>query len=278
MRAVLVLVALLCVLPYAAAQDAPRTIYDMDNLVAWCVVPFDANARGPKERAEMLSALGFTKLAYDWRDVHVPTFEEEIVALKEKGIEFFAFWSQHEAMFKLFEQYSLKPQIWVSLSNPGPGSQEDKVAAAGRSLLPVLDRILALDCTMGLYNHGGWGGEPENMVAVCEWLRKERNTEKVGIVYNFHHGHEHIEKFEEHFTAMQAYLMCVNINGMNDGANPKILPVGRGTRELAMMKIVQDAGYLGPIGILDHRSELDAELSLRENLEGLETLRPKLSE
>jgi len=33
-----------------------------------------------------------------------------------------------------------------------------------------------------------------------------------------------------------------------------------------------DIGYKGPIGILDHRDELDAEQSLRENLEGLAKL------
>ena len=41
-------------------------IYAQNNLVAWCVVPFDASGRGPAERAEMLKALGLTKLAYDW--------------------------------------------------------------------------------------------------------------------------------------------------------------------------------------------------------------------
>ena len=38
----------------------------MDNLVAWCIVPFDAKNRGPAERVEMLKNLGFKKYAYDW--------------------------------------------------------------------------------------------------------------------------------------------------------------------------------------------------------------------
>ncbi len=44
------------------------------NLVAWCIVPFDANKRGPAERAEMVKRLGLSRVAYDWRDEHVATF------------------------------------------------------------------------------------------------------------------------------------------------------------------------------------------------------------
>lgn len=39
-----------------------------------------------------------------------------------------------------------------------------------------------------------------------------------------------------------------------------------------MIRVVLTSGYQGPIGILDHRSEMDAEQSLRENLEGLKRL------
>ena len=49
----------------SAAEPTPRgtagknTIFARTNLVAWCIVPFDAKKRGPEERAEMLSRLGF---------------------------------------------------------------------------------------------------------------------------------------------------------------------------------------------------------------------------
>jgi hypothetical protein len=36
--------------------------------------------------------------------------------------------------------------------------------------------------------------------------------------------------------------------------------------------MVRDSGYRGPIGILDHRPEIDAETSLRQNLDGLRKL------
>ena len=71
-------------------------LFRKENLVAWCIVPFDKNKRGPVERAEMLKDLGIKKVAYDWRAEHVPTFEEEIQECDKKGIEFLAFWSWHD--------------------------------------------------------------------------------------------------------------------------------------------------------------------------------------
>ena len=38
-------------------------------------------------------------------------------------------------------------------------------------LVDLVKKAKALGCKVGLYNHGGWGGEPANMIAVCEWLR-----------------------------------------------------------------------------------------------------------
>ena len=60
----------------------------------------------------MLKELGITRCAYDWREEHVPTFEQEILEYKKHGIEYFAFWSTHEEAFRLFEKYDLHPQIW----------------------------------------------------------------------------------------------------------------------------------------------------------------------
>ena len=36
------------------------------------------------------------------------------------------------------------------------------------------------------------------------------------------------------------------------------------------MQSLIDAGYSGPIGVLDHRSDLDARESLQQNLDGLD--------
>ena len=126
-----------------------------------------------------------------------------------------------------------------------------------------------LGLKLGIYNHGGWSGEPENMVAVCKYLREKHDADHVGLVYNFHHGHDHIDRFANALKTMQPYLHCLNLNGMNAGAQPKILPIGDGKFETRMIKTVQSSGYTGPIGILDHRSDTDTEIALQANLNGM---------
>lgn len=256
------------------AADPPSgfSLFAKDNLVAWCIVPFDAKKRGPRARAEMVERLGIKKVAYDWRKEHVPTFEEEILAYKKHRLEYFAFWDWHDGMGRLIQKHRIKPQIWNTVPSPKTGTQEEKVEAAAKQLLPLVTRVGKLGCKFGLYNHGGWGGEPKNMVAVTKWLRASAKADHVGIVYNLHHGHGHIDDFAEVLALMKPYLLCLNLNGMNDHAKPKIVPVGAGQHDRALLKIIAESGYRGPIGILDHRGNMDAEESLQQNLDGLEKL------
>ena len=259
-------------LPGAPIAAGRVDLLQSENLVAWCIVPFDKKQRTPMERAEMLQRLGIRKVAYDWRERHVPTFEEEILAYQKHGLEYFAFWGSHERAFELFEQYDLRPQLWQTVPSPNKGSQEEKVRAAAVAFVPLVNRARELGCQVGLYNHGGWGGQPENLVAVCQYLRDHHDAQHVGIVYNFHHAHDRIADFEAAIRLLSPYLLCLNLNGMNDGANPKILPIGKGQHERRMIEMVLHSGYSGPIGVLDHRNEMDAEESLKENLNGLALL------
>jgi len=258
--------------------DSGSHLLNKENLVAWCIVPFDAKKRSPRERAEMLTRLGIKRVAYDWRAEHVASFEEEIFEYKKKGIEYFAFWDVHERAFELFEKHSLHPQIWKTLSSPQTGTQNEKVKSAAEAMLPLVKRTQELGSKLGLYNHGGWGGRPENLVAVCRFLREEHGATHVGIVYNFHHGHDDIDGFGETLGAMSPYLLCVNLNGMNRDADPKILPIGSGTHEQAMIATLIEEGYKGPIGILGHIATEDVEVTLGNNLTGLQKLKRALSQ
>lgn len=280
------LIGIILLLPRVAAPadtpaDTPEPapdIYAQDNLVAWCIVPFDGKRRGPAARAAMCAQLGFKQIAYDWRAEHVPTFEQEILEYKKHGLSYFAFWGVHEEAFRLFEKYDLHPQIWTMLAAPVGETQEERVQSVVTQLLPLVDRTRAMGCKLGLYNHGGWGGEPENMVAACELLRKHHHGGHVGIVYNQHHAHDRIDDFAEIIALMKPYLLCVNLNGMTrDGERrgQKILPLGEGELDVALLKTIRDSGYRGPIGIIGHTQD-DVELRLRDNLDGLAWIRPQL--
>ena len=73
---------------------------------------------------------------------------------------------------------------------------------------------------------------------------------------------------------MKPHLLAINLNGMvenGDKTGKKILPIGQGTRDLEILRIIEKSGWRGPIGILNHTDE-DAEARLQDNIEGLEWL------
>lgn len=92
-----------------------------DNVVAWCVVPFDSRMRSPEERAQMLRGLGFKHFAYDWRETDIPSFDAEIEALKRNGVDLLAWWFPLDAddpkakmILETFRRHHVHPQLWVA--------------------------------------------------------------------------------------------------------------------------------------------------------------------
>jgi hypothetical protein len=265
------------------AASSAAALFAKKNLVAWCIVPFDAKKRGPEERALMLDRLGLRRLAYDWRDEHIPTFDEEVKAMKRHHIEIIAWWFPAELnptarrILEVLERHQLKCQLWVTMDDPAPQTtlSADKVKAAAAQLRPIAIAAAKLGCKMALYNHGGWFGDPLNQIAILHELKMSN----VGIVYNFHHGHDDIDRFPQLFKQIQPYLMAINLNGMvknGEQLGKKIVTLGQGDEELQMMRVIANSGWHGPVGILDHRPETDSEITLRENLEGLEQLKGRL--
>jgi azurin/sugar phosphate isomerase/epimerase len=248
-------------------------LFDKSNLAAWCIVPFDAAKRSPEARAEMVAKMGLKKVAYDWRQEHVAEFEREILAYQKHGVEMFAFWGTHDEAFRLFEKYKMHPQLWIMMKGTGE-TQEAQVKSAAEGLLPILAKAKAIGSQVGIYNHGGWGGEPENMIAVCDYLKKNHGSDNVGIVYNLHHGHSHLDRLPKVLEAMKPWLLCLNLNGMDiegEAKGRKILPLGVGTQDVKVLRQIRASGYSGPIGILNHTNE-DAEGRLLDNLDGLRWL------
>lgn len=258
-------------------------LFDRDNLIAWCIVPFDAADRSPEERADMLDELGFSHFAYDYRDRHIPEFREEIGVLKKHGIALSAVWLWLEpAEDTLFNKASREildilaetgtsTDLWVSFpAHFFEGmTDEEKLEKGVDAIETVLRWAEEHGCTLSLYNHGDWFGEPENQIRIIEAI----GSDKVRIVYNFHHGHEHVDRFETLFPKMLPYLSAVNINGMRV-EGPKIITLGEGDRELEMLKIISRSGYEGPIGIIGHTEGEDIRVTLERNLKGLEKLAP----
>ncbi len=259
----------------------PNNLFARDNLVAWCIVPFDGKKRGPEERAAMLHRLGLRRFAYDWRAEHLPTFDAEIKALKKHDIRLHAVWfpaalnADAQILLDVLQKRGIKTQLWVMLGDVPGKDDAEKTTAAAKILAPVVAEAARRGHTVGLYNHGGWFGEPEHQIAVLKALGRPN----VGLVYNLHHGHDHLDRFPQMLKVMRPYLLAVNLNGMvkgGDRAGKKILPLGQGDLDFALLKAIRDSGHRGPIGIIGHTQD-DAEARLRDNLDGLDWLVARLA-
>jgi len=287
MKQALLLIGLLgiCLQECQAPKKNGTALFDQSNLVAWCIVPFDALERSPEQRARMLQELGIPAMAYDYRDAHLASFPQEIRTLKDHQIELRAVWlwvdprgkdvlgASGRRVFEVLDSTGTRTEIWVGMPEnafaglPDPESLELALSA----LRTIMEEARKIGCSLALYNHGGWYGEPRNLVRMAEELGKKQ----VSIVYNFHHAHEQLDRFPESLHLMLPYLSTINLNGMRAGG-PKIITLGSGDRELEMMERILDSGYTGSIGILGHTDGEDIKKVLERNLRGLEILKGQL--
>jgi sugar phosphate isomerase/epimerase len=268
-------------LPMATTPaSAAPALFAQENLLAWCIVPYDAKHRGPAERIAMLQRLGFTQYVWDWRPQHLKDLPDELRLAQAAGVRMRGIWlwidetqdhvgalsASNEAIFAAVGEAHAPMEFWVGFhDNVFEGLDDNARVAKGAALISHLrDRAAKVGGTIALYNHGGWFGEPENQLRIITAV----GDDSVGMVYNFHHGHTQLDRFAAFLPVILPHLRAVNINGMRP-EGPKILPVGSGTRERDMLRQLEAAGYRGPIGLLCHVDDADPEEILRANLDGL---------
>ncbi len=275
---------------FAQAPAPSPDLFAQNNLAAWCIVPFDAKKRGPEERAAMLEKLGLRQFVYDYRKEHIPQWDEELTALKRHHIALVGWWfpgslnDEARQTLALFQRHDVSPQLWVTgnggaITVTSPEDQAARIAKEVQRLKPICEAAAPLGCKVALYNHGAWFGEPENAIAIVTAL-KASGIQNVGLVYNLHHGHAHLDRLEKVLPQMLPHLLFLNLNGMDqkgDTKGRKILPLGIGTEDIRVLRIIRASGYSGPIGLLNHTDE-DAEGRLLDNLDGLRWLLPQLDD
>lgn len=275
---------------YSSALPAAKKYNDnyenkieMDNLFAWCIVPYDSKNRTPEERILMLKELGFKSYAYDWRLNNLDEMEHEWNLSKENNINIIAVWMwidaeldkpgrlnmPNEKVFETLKKTGLKTQIWLGFHpNYFEDLNDNNAVQKGVEMIKYLsEKAKGIGCKVALYNHGDWFGEPENEVKIINSLPGC----EIGIVYNFHHGHEQIDRFTEILKAMRPYLWAVNLNGMKK-EGPKILTIGKGDYEKKMIQMLFDSGFTGPYGIIGHIETEDVKEVLQRNIDGLRAI------
>lgn len=274
--------------PNHASKIASSTpLFSMNNLLAWCIVPYDSLNRTPVQRVEMLQRLGLTQYVWDWRQQHLKDLPEEIAVSKKQGVRIRAVWlwideitdqagelsEANRAVISAVSAAKIPMEFWIGVHpNVFDGLDEAGRIAKGVALLLYLrDEAAKAGGTIALYNHGDWFGEPENQLKLIDAV----GDRSIGMVYNFHHGHEHIARFATLLPKLLPHLRAVNLNGMKP-EGPKILTIAEGTHEREMIHALKASGYAGPLGILGHTEGEDVELVLRRNLEGLSKIAASL--
>ena len=233
----------------------------------------------------MLQRLGFKHFAYDWRAKDIPTFDAEIEALGKRGIELLAWWfptnpedPTSKIILEAFRRHRVHPQLWVMGSGRPArtiAEQQQRVEEESERIAKIATLAAPYGCQVHLYNHDGWFGQPDNEVAVIQELRR-KGVAGVGMIYNFSHGHDDIGDFPAIWKRIQPYVIIVNITGMVMNGKDRIIPPSQGDRELGMMRVIEKSGWHGPIGLIAEQGG-DAEITLSNNLNGLEWLRKELA-
>jgi hypothetical protein len=183
--------------PTAGAQERPQVggrPLAMDDLVAWCIVPFDSRKRSPEERIALLERLGFKRYAYDWRPEHLPDTARELRLAREHGIRVEAVWmwieadrpgklsETNERLLAALKEAGVSTQIWLGFAPSyfEGKSDEEKVAHGADMVRYLADRAAERRSRVALYNHGDWFGEPENEIRILQALPGR----EIGLVYN----------------------------------------------------------------------------------------------
>jgi hypothetical protein len=260
----------------------------VETLAAWCVVPYDDRPRTPAQRADALAALGIEALAWDWRDEHVVQFGEQLDALSERGLGLAAIWAPVpdggvsealESQVRTASDRGLAPQLWAcaEFGVPGPVTEAANPRDFADKLEPLARLAQETDCTLALYNHLGWFGEPLNQLRILDEL-SERGFDNTGMAYMQHHGHAHIDDFAQLWPRIRARVVALGLNGMRDAArwghkqhwgDGKVLPYGHGPRDLELARIIHESGWSGLTAVIGHTMD-DFELRISDNLEGLD--------
>jgi hypothetical protein len=268
----------------AQTPSRPRSpLFAQDNLIAWCIVPFDNLHRTPAERVAMLKRLGFTQYAWDWRQEHLKDLPEEIKVSRAAGIRLRAIWlwieggsdtvghlgAGNRTVLDDVKAAGLSVEYWVGFHPNFFANMDEptRIREAAAIMSYLRDEAAKSGSTVMFYNHGDWIGEPDNQIKIIQAM----HDPSIGLVFNFHHAHTMLKDYPALLTRMKPYLKAVNLDGIKP-EGPKIIQIGQGTEEKEMIRLLEASGYTGPLGILGHVEDSDIEGVLRRNLEGLRAL------
>lgn len=158
-----------------------------------------------------------------------------------------------------------------------PEEHRARVEREAARIKAIADKARPYGITVDLYSHIQWLGVPDNQADVVELL-KAQGVDNIGIVYNFNHSHgpdrDDAKDFARVWKRIQRYVKTVNIAGTHMEDGTALLP-GQGDNELEMMRVIQQSGWRGRVGV-NAETGGDAEVTLTKAIAGLTDLAQKL--
>jgi sugar phosphate isomerase/epimerase len=258
-----------------------------NEVTPWCIIGFDSKDRTPNERITMIKEMGFKQYGYNKGKGNLNEMKEEFRLARNNNIKITSIFlwlnaerdtigklsPSNQELLRNLKDLKTKPAIWLSFSNNffEKLNQEESIELSLKMIKFVKMKADDLGCTLALYNHHGWFGNPYNQIKILQKLDEDNVT----MVYNFHHAHEYVEEFPAIVKKMKPYLSFVNLSGVKK-EGPQILSIGEGDYEFKMIQQLLNHGYVGPWGILGHIETEDVQMVLKKNVDGLELINSKL--
>jgi len=176
-----------------------------------------------------------------------------------------------ELVRSVTEQYTEEWRQDLASMNT-PRAQELRIEREANRIAALVKLAAPYGVRVELYNHNGWFGMMKNQLAVIERLKAIGITD-VGTVYNFDHArdelHDDTVNFATLWKEIKPHVVAINVSGTH--AEPIVVYPSQGDRELDMMRIVENSGWKGPVG-LNTEVGGDAEVTLKNCLVGLDWL------
>ncbi len=142
-----------------------------------------ADEREADRQAAGLAAKGVRNVALQWDGTDPASLRRELRAMHRQGMRLSAVSGDLDAWQRVLREAASAATLLVRLTDRRPGLHDQKVRAAGRSLLGILRQATEVGLPVSLYPGGsGWAAEAKTLRDVKTWLGRFRPGQEIGLV------------------------------------------------------------------------------------------------
>ncbi len=270
---------------------APRAQADAPNhpFFALCMDTHDSKHRTLEEQAQLLKELGYDGAAHLWAD----KVKERLATLDAAGLKLFQIYIQVNVapgkegfdpklrdVFPLLKGRDVMVALLMSGRPPSDMAGDDRAVAIIRE---IADLAQDSGTRIVLYPHSGdWLERVEDALR----LVGKADRKNVGVMFNLCHWLkvDKEENLKPLLTAAAPHLFAVSIHGadhavdIQSGKGNWIQPLDSGAFDLyALLKLLNEVGYRGPVGLQCYGIQGDARDHLARSISAWKKLSERLA-